>query len=149
MNGQPKPALRHRRIHRRARIAIIAATCSRAAESECRQDRSLNFANAEHPDPGPDPWRRAASSARARSGARSGRRGSHKALDKTDNMVRSALNVWAGWGPIIWRTTASPAHAWKTSDGKEFKVELGDRRSCQDGRRLCRPVRHIGWGTLI
>jgi hypothetical protein len=42
-----------------------------------------------------------------------------------DNTVRFALNVWAGWGPIILANDGfKPGKAWKTPDGKEFKVEL-------------------------
>jgi NitT/TauT family transport system substrate-binding protein len=42
-----------------------------------------------------------------------------------DNTVRFALNVWAGWGPIILANEGfKPGKVWKTSKGEEFKVEL-------------------------
>ena len=38
---------------------------------------------------------------------------------------RFALNVWAGWAPIILANDGFKAgKVWKTPDGKEFKVEL-------------------------
>lgn len=42
-----------------------------------------------------------------------------------DNTVRFALNVWAGWAPIIHANNGfKPEKVWKGSDGKDFKVEL-------------------------
>src|SRR4051794_8544187 len=42
-----------------------------------------------------------------------------------NNTVRFALNVWAGWAPIIYANNGFKAgKAWKTSDGKDFRVEL-------------------------
>ena len=39
--------------------------------------------------------------------------------------MRFALNVWAGWGPIILANNGFKAgKVWKTPDGKEFQVEL-------------------------
>ena len=39
--------------------------------------------------------------------------------------VRFALNVWAGWGPIILANNGFKADkVWKTPDGKDFRVEL-------------------------
>src|SRR5262245_15665168 len=47
----------------------------------------------------------------------------YKALE--DDTVRFALNVWAGWAPIILANDGfKPGKVWKTTDGKEFKVEL-------------------------
>jgi hypothetical protein len=71
-------------------------------------------------------------------------------LDKTDNTVVFAINVWAGWAPIVLANEGfKPGKVWKTPDGKEFKVEL---------RLIDNPVVmrdsyargdvHIGWGTL-
>ncbi len=38
-----------------------------------------------------------------------------------DNTVRFALNVWAGWGPIILANNGFQAgKIWKTPDGEEF-----------------------------
>src|SRR5262249_33301977 len=49
---------------------------------------------------------------------------SYKALGK-DRTVKFAVNVWAGWAPIIWANQGSKANkVWKDSKGGEFKVEL-------------------------
>ena len=43
-----------------------------------------------------------------------------------DRTVRFAINVWAGWSPIILANNGfKPGKVWKTPSGKEFKVELG------------------------
>ena len=67
-----------------------------------------------------------------------------------DNTVRFALNVWAGWAPIIFANEGSaPGKVWKTPDGKEFKVELVlidnpvDMRDAYSAGQV-----HIGWATL-
>lgn len=67
-----------------------------------------------------------------------------------DNTVRFALNVWAGWAPIIHANNGFKAgKVWKSADGKDFKVELvlidnpiemRDSYSAGDV--------HIGWATL-
>ena len=67
-----------------------------------------------------------------------------------DNTVRFALNVWAGWAPIIQANNGfAPGKIWKTADGKEFKVELvlidnpiAMRDNYSNGEV------HIGWATL-
>jgi NitT/TauT family transport system substrate-binding protein len=42
-----------------------------------------------------------------------------------NNTVRFALNVWAGWAPIIYANNGFKADkTWKTQDGKDFHVEL-------------------------
>src|SRR5262249_38084780 len=42
-----------------------------------------------------------------------------------NNMVRFAINVWAGWGPIILANNGFEAgKVWKTPDGQDFRVEL-------------------------
>ena len=72
----------------------------------------------------------------------------YKALE--NNTVRFALNVWAGWGPIILANNGfKPEKVWKTPDGKEFRVELvliddpGAMISSYASGQI-----HIGWGTL-
>src|SRR5262249_15809690 len=46
-------------------------------------------------------------------------------LSDTDNTVKFAINVWAGWGPIILANNGfKPERVWKSPEGKEFKVEL-------------------------
>ena len=67
-----------------------------------------------------------------------------------DNTVRFALNVWAGWGPIILANNGfKPGKVWKTPDGEEFKVELVliDDPAPMIGAYAAGQV-HIGWGTL-
>ncbi len=67
-----------------------------------------------------------------------------------DNTVRFALNVWAGWGPIILANNGfKPEKVWKTADGKEFKVELvliDDPVQMRDAYAAGKV--HIGWATL-
>jgi NitT/TauT family transport system substrate-binding protein len=67
-----------------------------------------------------------------------------------DNTVRFALNVWAGWGPIILANDGFKAgKIWKTADGKEFKIELvliDDPVSMRDA--YSSGSVHIGWATL-
>ena len=67
-----------------------------------------------------------------------------------DNTVRFALNVWAGWAPIILANNGTKAEKiWKTSDGEEFKVELViiDNPVAMLAAYTSGNV-HIGWGTL-
>ncbi len=68
----------------------------------------------------------------------------------TDNTVRFALNVWAGWAPIIYANNGfKPGKIWKTSDGKDFKVELvliDDPVAMRD--TYASGDIHIGWATL-
>ncbi|HEX2476743.1 MAG TPA: phosphate ABC transporter substrate-binding/OmpA family protein [Lacipirellulaceae bacterium] len=74
----------------------------------------------------------------------------YKALE--DNTVRFALNVWAGWGPIILANEGfKPGKVWKTPgpNGKEFKVELvliDDPVAMRDAYAAGNV--HIGWATL-
>jgi NitT/TauT family transport system substrate-binding protein len=72
----------------------------------------------------------------------------YKAL--SDNTVRFALNVWAGWGPIILANDGfKPGKIWKTADGKEFKVELVliDEPVTMRDAYASGDI-HIGWATL-
>jgi len=67
-----------------------------------------------------------------------------------DNTVRFALNVWAGWGPIILANNGFKAgKAWKGADGKDFKVELVliDNPVAMRDAYAAGEV-HIGWATL-
>src|SRR5512140_643484 len=42
-----------------------------------------------------------------------------------DNTVRMALNVWAGWAPVIVANNGfKPGKVWKGAGGKTFKLEL-------------------------
>lgn len=67
-----------------------------------------------------------------------------------DNTVRFALNVWAGWAPIIYANDGFAANkVWKTPDGKEFKVDLvlmDDPIAMRDAYAAGNV--HIGWATL-
>jgi ABC-type nitrate/sulfonate/bicarbonate transport system substrate-binding protein len=67
-----------------------------------------------------------------------------------DNTVKFALNVWAGWGPIILANEGFKAgKVWKTPDGKDFKVELvlsDDPVAMRDAYAAGQV--HIGWATL-
>ena len=67
-----------------------------------------------------------------------------------DGTVRFALNVWAGWGPIIFANDGFKAgKAWKTPDGKDFKVELVliDNPVAMRDAYASGDI-HIGWATL-
>jgi NitT/TauT family transport system substrate-binding protein len=73
-----------------------------------------------------------------------------KPLSETNNTVKFALNVWAGWGPIIFANNGSkPEKIWKTPDGKEFKLELAliDNPVAMRDAYASGDV-HIGWATL-
>src|SRR6516165_5938972 len=67
-----------------------------------------------------------------------------------DNTVRFAINVWAGWAPIIMANEGFHAgKVWKTPDGKEFKVEIDlidDPVKMRDAYTSGNI--HIGWATL-
>jgi outer membrane protein OmpA-like peptidoglycan-associated protein/ABC-type nitrate/sulfonate/bicarbonate transport system substrate-binding protein len=73
---------------------------------------------------------------------------SYAALE--DNTVRFALNVWAGWAPIILANEGLRAgKVWKTSDGKDFKIELVliDNPIAMRDAYAAGNI-HIGWATL-
>jgi NitT/TauT family transport system substrate-binding protein len=67
-----------------------------------------------------------------------------------DRTVRFAMNVWAGWAPIIFANNGfKPGKLWKTRGGKDFKVELtliDDPVAMRDA--FAAGNVHIGWGTL-
>src|SRR6266705_859156 len=67
-----------------------------------------------------------------------------------DRTVRFAINVWAGWGPIIDANNGfKPGRAWKTPGGKDFKVELvliDDPIAMRDA--YAAGNLHVGWATL-
>jgi NitT/TauT family transport system substrate-binding protein len=68
----------------------------------------------------------------------------------TDRTVRFAINVWAGWGPIIYANNGfKPGKLWKTPGGKDFKLELvliDDPVAMRDA--YAAGNLHIGWATL-
>ena len=67
-----------------------------------------------------------------------------------DRTVRFAINVWAGWGPIIYANNGfKPGKVWKTPGGKDFKVELvliDDPVAMRDA--FAAGNVHVGWATL-
>ena len=66
-----------------------------------------------------------------------------------DRTVKFALNVWAGWAPIILYNNGKEGRVWKTPDGQDFKVELvlmDDPVAMRDAYAAGQV--HIGWGTL-
>jgi NitT/TauT family transport system substrate-binding protein len=67
-----------------------------------------------------------------------------------DNTVRFALNVWAGWAPIIHANEGfQPGKVWKTADGKDFKVHLILADNPVEMRDAYAAGNyHIGWATV-
>jgi NitT/TauT family transport system substrate-binding protein len=67
-----------------------------------------------------------------------------------DNTVRMALNVWAGWTPVIFANDGfKPGKVWKAPNGKSFKLELvliDDPIAMRDAYASGKI--HIGWATL-
>jgi ABC-type nitrate/sulfonate/bicarbonate transport system substrate-binding protein len=67
-----------------------------------------------------------------------------------DDTVRFALNVWAGWAPIIRANNGfKPGKLWQAPGGKPFKMELvliDDPVQMRDAYAAGEV--HIGWGTL-
>ncbi len=67
-----------------------------------------------------------------------------------DEVVRFAINVWAGWAPIIYANQGfKPGPVWKGADGKEFKVELvliDDPVQMRDA--FAAGEVHVGWATV-
>jgi NitT/TauT family transport system substrate-binding protein len=67
-----------------------------------------------------------------------------------DRTVRFAMNVWAGWAPIIFANNGFKAgKVWKAPGGKDFKVELtliDDPVAMRDA--YAAGSVHIGWATL-
>src|SRR5215213_1852499 len=67
-----------------------------------------------------------------------------------DNTVRMALNVWAGWAPVIHANNGLKAgKVWKAPGGKTFKLDLvliDDPIAMRDAYASGKV--HIGWATL-
>jgi ABC-type nitrate/sulfonate/bicarbonate transport system substrate-binding protein len=67
-----------------------------------------------------------------------------------DDTVRFALNVWAGWAPIVWANQGFKAgKVWEGPGGKKFKVELvliDDPVAMRDAYATGNV--HIGWATV-
>lgn len=64
--------------------------------------------------------------------------------------VKFAINVWAGWAPIVYANGGPRAgREWKTADGKSFQLELvliDD--PVQMANAFAAGEVHIGWGTV-
>lgn len=67
-----------------------------------------------------------------------------------DRTVKFAINVWAGWGPIIHANGGfRPNKLWTTPTGESFKVELvliDDPIAMRDA--YAAGTVHVGWATL-
>jgi NitT/TauT family transport system substrate-binding protein len=67
-----------------------------------------------------------------------------------DRTVRLAINVWAGWSPMIYANNGfKPGKVWKAPNGKDFKLELvliDDPIAMRDAYAAGNI--HIGWATL-
>jgi NitT/TauT family transport system substrate-binding protein len=67
-----------------------------------------------------------------------------------DRTVRFAINVWAGWAPIIYANGGMAAKkVWKDAKGQDFKVELKLIDNPQDMTSVFAAGDiHIGWATV-
>jgi NitT/TauT family transport system substrate-binding protein len=67
-----------------------------------------------------------------------------------DRTVRFAINVWAGWSPMIYANNGfKPGKIWKAAGGKDFKLELvliDDPIAMRDA--YAAGNLHVGWATL-
>jgi NitT/TauT family transport system substrate-binding protein len=67
-----------------------------------------------------------------------------------DRTLRFAINVWAGWGPIIFANNGfKPGKVWKAPGAKDFKVELvliDDPVAMRDAYAAGNV--QVGWATL-
>jgi NitT/TauT family transport system substrate-binding protein len=65
-------------------------------------------------------------------------------------VVKMALNVWAGWAPIVFANDGhKPGKLWKTADGKSFQLELvllDDPVAMRDA--FAAGQVHTGWSTV-
>src|ERR1700674_2242614 len=77
-------------------------------------------------------------------------KGISKYSPMADRTVRFAINVWAGWCPIIYANNGfKPGKVWTTPGGKDFKLELvliDDPIAMRDA--YAAGNLHIGWATL-
>ncbi|HKI38347.1 MAG TPA: phosphate ABC transporter substrate-binding/OmpA family protein [Gemmataceae bacterium] len=77
-------------------------------------------------------------------------KGASKYKPMTDNTVRFAINVWAGWAPIFLANDGmKPGKVWKGGDGTDFKVELVmDDNPIHMFDAYASGDYHVGWATL-
>ncbi len=73
----------------------------------------------------------------------------YKSIGK-DRVVRFAINVWAGWAPIIYANEGMKAKkVWKDGKGGDFKIELILADNPIDMRNAFAAGEvHIGWATV-
>ncbi|HVK76167.1 MAG TPA: phosphate ABC transporter substrate-binding/OmpA family protein [Kofleriaceae bacterium] len=73
----------------------------------------------------------------------------YKGLGK-DRVVKFAINVWAGWAPIIHANEGfKPKKEWKDASGKPFKVELVlIDNPIQMRNTFAAGEVHVGWATV-
>ncbi|MFH0899041.1 MAG: phosphate ABC transporter substrate-binding/OmpA family protein [Pseudomonadota bacterium] len=73
---------------------------------------------------------------------------SYKAMK--DRTMRFAINVWAGWAPIVYANAGfKPGKAWKAPGGGDFKVEIvlvDDPVAMRDS--FAAGDTHVGWATV-
>src|SRR5690349_18258358 len=64
--------------------------------------------------------------------------------------VKFAVNVWAGWAPIIWANQGAKAKkVWKDAKGNDFVVDLVLADNPVDmGNTFAAGKVHIGWATV-
>ncbi len=67
-----------------------------------------------------------------------------------DRVVKFAINVWAGWAPLIYANEGfKPKKLWKTPGGKDFKLELVlIDQPVQMRDTFAAGKIHIGWATV-
>ncbi len=65
-------------------------------------------------------------------------------------VVQFAVNVWAGWAPIIWANGGSePGKIWKDAKGQDFQVKLKlIDNPVSMGDSFANGSVHIGWATV-
>jgi ABC-type nitrate/sulfonate/bicarbonate transport system substrate-binding protein len=65
-------------------------------------------------------------------------------------VVKFAVNVWAGWAPIIWANQGTkPKKLWKDAKGNDFQVDLVLADNPVDmGNTLAAGKVHVGWATV-
>ena len=75
--------------------------------------------------------------------------GDYKKLG-TPRTVKFAVNIWAGWAPIVWANQGhKPNKVWKDAKGQDFKVELVliDNPVAM-GNSFASGDIHVGWATV-
>jgi NitT/TauT family transport system substrate-binding protein len=72
------------------------------------------------------------------------------ALDKKMPVIKFAINVWAGWAPIIHANGGKgPGKVWKDAAGNDFKVELIlIDNPVNMGNAFASGDVHVGWATV-